>query len=169
MKSAIAALSALVLVSGFATAASAGPRHHERSDLVFVQDGGYDGPDGGRERWDRGDRRDWRGRGGWRDHGRPRFDRGGPELLPEGRIIRQLVRQGFVSVEDIRLRRDRYIVEATRPNGALVRLSVDAYDGEILSRDRIGWSRDGGGGRPGPGWGGGPDDFGGGRFRLYGR
>lgn len=172
MKSALAALSALVLFAGLGTSAHAGPRHSDRGDFVYVQDG-YDGPDGRYngpdrryERWDRGDRRD--GRGGWRDHGRPRFDRGGPELLPEGRIIRKLVRQGFVSIEDIRLRRDRYIVEATRPNGALVRLSVDAYDGEILSRDRIGWSSDGGGRRPGPGWGG-REDFGGGRFGLYGR
>lgn len=170
MRPALAALSLLVLASGFTTAASAGPRHHDRGDYVLVQDDGYDGPDGGDGRWERGDRRDWRGRGGWhggwRDHGRPRDDRGGPDILPEGRIIRKLVRQGFVSIEDIRLRRDRYIVEATRPNGALVRLSVDAFDGEILSRERIGWSPDGGG--RGRGWGGG-DDFGGGRFRLYGR
>lgn len=166
MKFTLAALSALVLVAGLGTSVQAGPRFHDRDAYVLVQDG-YDGPAGGYGRVDDGDRREWRGRGGWRDHGRPRDGRGGAEMLPEQRIIRKLVRQGFVSIEDIRLRRGRYIVEAVRPNGALVRLSVDAYDGEILSRDRIGWVRDGGG-RRGPGWGG-PDDFGGGRLGLYGR
>jgi uncharacterized membrane protein YkoI len=104
----------------------------------------------------------WPDRGGWvevqsRDYGRDhrgydgdrRGDRRGgyDDVLPERRIIRMLSRQGFVSVDDIRLRRGRYIVEAVRPNGALVRLAIDAYDGEILSRERIGWSR----GRPGRG------------------
>ncbi|GGD30569.1 hypothetical protein GCM10011335_37000 [Aureimonas glaciei] len=108
----------------------------------------------------------WPERGGWsevqgRDHGRDhrRYDgdrrddrRGGyDDVLPERRIIRMLSRQGFVSVDDIRLRRGRYIVEAVRPNGALVRLVVDAYDGDILSRERVGWSRDRGSRRHGRG------------------
>ena len=167
MKLALASLSVFVLIAGFGTAAGAGERLRDRGDFVFVQDG-FDGPDGGYD-GNRGDPRDWRARGPGRWHGASRDDREGPEVLPEGRIIRQLVRQGFVSIEDIRLRRDRYIVEAVRPNGALVRLLVDAFDGEILSRDRIGWVRDGGGRRPGPGWGGRPDDFGGGRLGLYSR
>ncbi|BDA83486.1 hypothetical protein Sa4125_10280 [Aureimonas sp. SA4125] len=124
MKTTIAALAALLILG--ATAAEAGQRWYPEDGFVEVQ-----GRDHGREY-----RRDER-RGGYDD------------VIPERRIIRMLSRQGFVSVDDIRLRRGRYIVEAVRPNGALVRLSVDAYDGDILSRERIGWSRDGGPRHPG--------------------
>lgn len=78
-----------------------------------------------------------RDRGGdWREG---RYD---DDVISERRLTRQLRRQGFVEIEDIDLRRDRYIVRAVRPNGALVRLAVDAYDGEILARERIGWAGD---------------------------
>lgn len=167
MKFALAGLSTLLLLTGLGSVASAGPRDNARGDYVLAQDA-YDGRDDGYDRGgDRGDWRDWRGRGQGRWHGGPRDDRRDPDVIPEQRVVRKLVRQGFVAIDDIRLRRDRYIVEAVRPNGALVRLTVDAYDGQILSRERIGWTRDGGG-RGGPGWRG-PDDLGGGRFGLYGR
>jgi hypothetical protein len=158
MKTALAALSALVFVAGFATvAAEAGQRFDDRGEIVLVQD--FDG-------LGRYDRRDYRGEGRW--HGRRDYDRREGDVISERRVAHRLMRQGFVSIEDIRLRRGRYIVEAVRPNGALVRLSVDAYDGEILSRERIGWVRDGGGRRGS--WGGGDDfDLGGGRIGIYGR
>lgn len=156
MKTALAALSALMLLAGFGTAAAeAGPRFDGRGEIVLVQD--FDGPG-------RYDRRDFRGEGRW--HGRRDYDRRDGDVISERRVVHRLMRQGFVSIEDIRLRRGRYIVEAVRPNGALVRLSVDAYDGEILSRERIGWVRDGGGRR---GSGGDDFDLGGGRIGIYGR
>ena len=48
-------------------------------------------------------------------------------------------RQGYGSVQEIALRGDEYRVVAVRNNGALVRLRLDAYSGEILSVRRIGW------------------------------
>lgn len=69
-------------------------------------------------------------------------DRYDDEIISERRLVRRLTRQGFVEIEDIDLRRDRYIVRAVRRNGALVRLVVDAYDGEIIARERIGWVQD---------------------------
>ena len=158
MRLALATFSALILLTAFGIRAEAGQRY-EDGGFVIVQD--YDPPRHGYDR-DRHERREWRGRGG------PRYHEDDRDILSERAVVRRLVRQGFVSIEDIRLRRGRYIVEAIRPNGALVRLSVDAYDGEILSRDRIGWSRDGGSRRPGRD---GHEDFdiGGGRLGIYGR
>lgn len=63
------------------------------------------------------------------------------DMVSERRIARIVHREGFAEIDDIRLRRDRYIVHATRPNGALFRLLLDAYDGRLLTRERIGWSR----------------------------
>ena len=122
MKTTLAAFAALLLMG--AATAQAAERWHDQGErhLIEVRDHGFDRGRDYRRQFD--DRR--------RDDG----------VIPERRIIRMLSRQGFVSVDDIRLRRDRYIVEAVRPNGALVRLVVDAFDGDILSRDRIGWSRD---------------------------
>lgn len=71
-----------------------------------------------------------------RDHGRYHDD-----VLSERRIARMVFRSGFAEIENIRLRGDRYVVRAVRPNGAVFRVVFDAYDGEILARERIGWSR----------------------------
>ena len=75
-----------------------------------------------------------------RDHGR-HGGRGSEERLSERRISRVVYRSGFAEIEDIHLRRDRYIVTAVRPNGAVFRLVLDAYDGALLDRERLGWSR----------------------------
>lgn len=63
------------------------------------------------------------------------------DVLPERRIARILRRSGFVGIEDIRLRRDRYVVTAVRANGAVFRLALDAGDGDILGSERLGWTR----------------------------
>ena len=166
MKISVAVSAALLALTAACLPAGAGQRDVGLGDtgrpvpggIIVVQDRGF-GRDFGRG-YGGGDRR----------HGRDdRFD----DVIPERRIVRQLMRAGFVSVEDIDLRRDRYIVRAVRPNGALIRLTVDAYDGEVLSRDRIGWAREGGFRGRGDGWRGGPRpgpdfDFGGG-FGIYRR
>lgn len=61
------------------------------------------------------------------------------EYLSARQISRQLRRSGYGSVREISLRGDEYRVVAVRNNGALVRLRLDAYSGEILSVRRIGW------------------------------
>ncbi|WP_188907317.1 hypothetical protein [Aureimonas endophytica] len=86
----------------------------------------------------------WGGGGDWRDRGdwqqRPgRWDED-DDALTERQIARRVMREGFVRIVDIDRRRDRYIVTAVRPNGALVRLALDAYDGEVIARERIGWA-----------------------------
>ncbi|KQT54461.1 hypothetical protein ASG43_02350 [Aureimonas sp. Leaf454] len=125
---ALASLAAVLTITG---TAAAGGRHE--GDVVIVRS-----LDAGRD-------------GGWRAG---RFD---DDIMPERRLVRRLMRQGFVEIEDIDLRRDRYIVRAVRPNGALVRLAVDAYDGEILARERIGWVRDRAPRGPRADYGRGPD------------
>ena len=61
------------------------------------------------------------------------------DYLSARQISRQLRRSGYGSVREISLRGDEYRVVAVRNNGALVRLRLDAYSGEILSVRRIGW------------------------------
>ncbi|KQT52109.1 MULTISPECIES: hypothetical protein [unclassified Aureimonas] len=117
MKPVRVVLASLVAAIALTGAASAGGRYDR--DIVVVQS--YE---------------QVRDRGDWRDA------RDDDDIISERRLARQLRRQGFVEIEDIDLRRDRYIVRAVRPNGALVRLAVDAYDGEILARERIGWAGD---------------------------
>jgi uncharacterized membrane protein YkoI len=81
------------------------------------------------------------------DRGADRREHGGPrreafrDVLPERRIARILRRSGFVDIRDIRLRRDRYVATAVRPNGAVIRVALDARDGDILGSERIGWER----------------------------
>ena len=75
-----------------------------------------------------------------RDHrGSGRWDRQG--ILPERRIARIVYREGFAEIEEILFRRGHYVVHAVRPNGAVFRLALDAYDGSLIDRERIGWSR----------------------------
>lgn len=144
----LAALSAIIALTVLSGHAAAGSRFEER----FLR-GGYVEVDD---------------RGGYRQGGRSaRYE----DVMPERDIVRSLIRRGFVSVEEVRLRRDRYIVEAVRPNGALIRLVIDAYDGEIIGRERIGWVRDRGGRGPRGGWGGNGIelDLGGGSLGIYSR
>jgi uncharacterized membrane protein YkoI len=61
------------------------------------------------------------------------------DLISFRQISRQLRRSGYGSIREMSLRGDEYRVIAVRNNGALVRLRLDAYSGEILSVRRIGW------------------------------
>lgn len=81
-------------------------------------------------------------RGDWREgrrHVRPAPVYEDFDLIPARQITRQLRRAGYGTVREIALRGDQYRVVAVRNNGALVKLRVDAYSGEILSVRRIGW------------------------------
>lgn len=116
MKALLASLAVVLTLGAAAAPASADPRWS----------GGYEQV------------RDHRHHGGWGDDrgwGRHR------ELLPERAVARIVYREGFVAIEDIRLRRDRYHVEAVRPNGAVFRLALDARNGRILHTERVGWAR----------------------------
>ncbi len=64
------------------------------------------------------------------------------DVISARQIVRQLRRQGYGNVQQIALRGDTYRVVAVRNNGALVKLRVDAYSGEILSATRVGWVSD---------------------------
>ncbi len=82
--------------------------------------------------------------------GRPQYDDPRPhvrqmpviedyDVIPARQITRLLRRQGYGQLQEISLRGDTYRVVAIRNNGALVKLRVDAYSGEVLSAKRIGW------------------------------
>ena len=62
------------------------------------------------------------------------------DFISPRQISRMLRRQGYVQVTDISLRGDQYRVTAVRHNGAIVRLRVDAYEGNVLSVRRVGWA-----------------------------
>lgn len=72
---------------------------------------------------------------------RHRFERGDRTVLPQSRIERIVRRGGFAEIEEVRLRRDRYVVTAVRPNGAVFRLALDARDGDVIGSERIGWAK----------------------------
>lgn len=61
------------------------------------------------------------------------------DVLSARFISRELRRQGYGQIQEISLRGDIYRVMAIRNNGALVKLRVDAYTGEILTAKRVGW------------------------------
>ncbi|KAB0678780.1 hypothetical protein [Aureimonas leprariae] len=160
MRSALAALAFLAVPAFTGGPAAAFDRFGDEGPGIFsVQERGWG--DDWRER------RDWRGgwdhRGGWGRRG---------DMLSEGQVARRLMRQGFVRIDDVDLRRDRYIVTAIRPNGALIRLAVNAYDGDVVARERIGWVAGGRGGydrdyrRPATGI---EFDLGGGTLGVYSR
>ena len=118
MKSVLSAL--LVSLGLAAVALPAQADWRERGAIHVERDGRLDA-----DRWEhRGPRRE-----AFRD------------VLPERRIARILRRSGFVDIRDIRLRRDRYVATAVRPNGAVIRVALDARDGDILGSERIGWER----------------------------
>jgi len=141
MKKIVAALSAVVALAALSGSAEARPR----GEPGLVIEVGHRGDHRRHEREDRYD-----------------------SLLSERRVERMLMRRGFIEIEDIELRRDRYIVRAVRPNGALVRLAIDAYDGEIIARERIGWVGGRGYDRH-RGRAGIEFRFGNGEFGIYGR
>ena len=61
------------------------------------------------------------------------------DFISPRQISRMLRNQGYVQVTEISLRGDQYRVTAVRRNGAIVRLRVDAYEGNVLSVRRVGW------------------------------
>jgi hypothetical protein len=63
------------------------------------------------------------------------------DVLSRHQIIRALRHQGYCEVREIGLRYNTYRVVAIRQNGAVVKLSVSAIDGSVLSERRIGWAR----------------------------
>jgi hypothetical protein len=79
-----------------------------------------------------------------RDGTRQGLNHGGARYrgtLPTQEIMRRVLRDGFAQIDDIRLHRGRYVVEAVRPNGAVFRLAYDARSGREVSRERMGWAR----------------------------
>lgn len=63
------------------------------------------------------------------------------DVLSEHQIVRVLRDHGYRDVREISLRGDRYRVIAVRRNGAVVKLRVSAFSGNILSEVRVGWVR----------------------------
>lgn len=63
------------------------------------------------------------------------------DVLSEREVARALRHQGYRQVREISLRGDRYRVVAIRHNGAVVKLRVDAFSGQVLSQVRVGWVR----------------------------
>ena len=61
------------------------------------------------------------------------------DFISPRQISRILRNQGYVRVTEISLRGDQYRVTAVRRNGAIVRLRVDAFEGNVLSVRRVGW------------------------------
>ena len=63
------------------------------------------------------------------------------DVLSERQIVRVLRDYGYRDIREISLRGDRYRVIAVRRNGAVVKLRVSAFSGNILSEVRVGWVR----------------------------
>lgn len=61
------------------------------------------------------------------------------DFISPRQISRMLRHQGYVQVTEISLRGDQYRVIAVRRNGAIVKLRLDAYEGNVLSVRRVGW------------------------------
>jgi hypothetical protein len=61
------------------------------------------------------------------------------DVIPARHIVRQLRHQGYSKVQEISLRGDTYRIMAIRNNGGYFKLRVDAYSGEILTAQRVGW------------------------------
>jgi hypothetical protein len=61
------------------------------------------------------------------------------DFISPRQITRMLRRQGYVQVTEISQRGDQYRVIAIRNNGAIVKLRLDAFDGNVLSVRRVGW------------------------------
>lgn len=72
-------------------------------------------------------------------HVEPDWQQEGDFISPR-QISRMLRRQGYAHIAEISQRGDVYRVIAVRRNGALVKLRIDAFDGNILSARRVGWA-----------------------------
>ncbi len=127
MKKAVLALAAIATVAtGYATASYAA------DDGLRVQVQYYDDDNGYRPR---PDDRGWGGpdrRPNWGDDGYRR------EIIGPRGVTRILERRGY-NVGDIRLRRDVYVVRASRPSGRRVIVMVDAYSGRIVGERNVGY------------------------------
>jgi uncharacterized membrane protein YkoI len=62
------------------------------------------------------------------------------DFISPRQISRMLRHQGYVQITEISLRGDQYRVIAIRRNGAIVKLRLDAYEGNVLSVRRVGWA-----------------------------
>jgi uncharacterized membrane protein YkoI len=62
------------------------------------------------------------------------------DFISQREIAHMLRRQGYVQIADISLRGDQYRVTAVRRDGAVIRLRLDAYDGDVLSARPVGWA-----------------------------
>lgn len=62
------------------------------------------------------------------------------DFISPRQISRMLRHQGYVQITEISLRGDQYRVIAIRNNGAIVKLRLDAYEGNVLSVRRVGWA-----------------------------
>jgi uncharacterized membrane protein YkoI len=62
------------------------------------------------------------------------------DFISPRQISRMLRHQGYVQVTEISLRGDQYRVIAVRRDGAIVRLRLDAYEGNVLSARNVGWA-----------------------------
>ncbi len=61
--------------------------------------------------------------------------------LGERQVERIVHGEGFVEIVELQRNRDRYDVEAVRPNGSVHRLAIDAHDGSVIRKERLGWAR----------------------------
>ena len=61
------------------------------------------------------------------------------DFISPRQISRMLRHQGYVRITEISLRGDQYRVIAVRRNGAIVKLRLDAYEGNVLSVRNVGW------------------------------
>ena len=82
-----------------------------------------------------------------------------------GRVINRLAKRGYWGVKNVRWLPYAYVVTAKGYRGKLVRITVNAYNGNIIRIDRIGGPGGGYGGGYGGGNGGG---YGGGNGGGYG-
>ena len=61
------------------------------------------------------------------------------DILSGREIARALRYQGYADIREMDMRGDRYRVIAVRRNGAVVKLRVNAFTGDIMSEVRVGW------------------------------
>jgi hypothetical protein len=58
-------------------------------------------------------------------------------ILSPDAVERALERRGFLDLDRPRLRDDVYVVTGVNPRGDRVRLVIDAFNGDVVSRDRL--------------------------------
>ncbi|NBN79719.1 hypothetical protein GWI72_15685 [Microvirga tunisiensis] len=136
IKSSLLALAIAVTSIASVSPAQSGARlvveYGSEGSYYQVQDGWYGQyPD---PRWSGQPLPGWGPRGGHYDGPRPDW---GYERLSPREVRRVLRHQGYsdIDVQDARGR--TYVVIATGQRGALVRLVVDAFTGDVLQRERL--------------------------------